>query len=60
MRPSFYINSKKSVSYNEISAALVNHESRKKDKQSFIIILAEVLAAREISFNQRKEQGIYW
>jgi len=48
------INGKKSLSYNEVSAAPVNHELRKKDKKSFISTSVEVLAARKISFNYRK------
>jgi len=48
------INGKKSLSYNEVSTALVNHKLRKKDKESSISTHAKVLAIREIDFNHRK------
>jgi len=51
------INSKKSLSYNEASTALVNHEFRKKNKQSSISTSAEILAARKFGSNHRKGKG---
>jgi len=48
------INDKKSLSYNEVSASLVNHDLVKKDKEFSIITSAEVLVARGIDFNHRK------
>ena len=50
------INGKKSLSYNEVSTALVNHKLRKKDKESSISTHAKVLATREIDFNHRKDK----
>ena len=50
------INGKKSLNYNEVSAALVNHK-REKDKEYSISTSAKVLVAREISFNHRQGKG---
>ena len=51
------INDKKSLSYNEVSAALVNHDLGKKDKQSSNNTSTEALVAGEISSNHRKGKG---
>jgi len=52
------INGKSSLRYNDVSAAFVNHEMRRKDKvSSSDSITAEVLTAREISSNHRKGKG---
>ena len=48
------INGKKSLSYNEVSAVLVNLELRKKDKEFFVSISVELLAVRGFGFNHRK------
>jgi len=56
------INVRTSVSYSEVTAALVNFELRRKDKECSISdpcpisdTLAEVLTARESSPNRRRE-----
>jgi len=52
------INGKASLSYNDVSAALMNHEVRKKDKKSSSSsTTAEVLTARGMSSNHRKGKG---
>jgi len=45
------INCKQSLSYNKVSAALVNPELRQKDKESSNNTLPEALTARGKSFN---------
>ena len=45
---------RKSLSYNEVSVTLVNHELRKKDKQSSISTSTEVLATKGIGSNHWK------
>ena len=51
------INSKQTLNYNDVSAATVNYEVRKKDKQSsFNGILAEALTVRSKCSN-RKGKG---
>ena len=48
------INDKLSLSYNDVSAALVNHEVRKKDKEfSSSSTTAETLTAKEMDFNHQ-------
>ena len=46
------INDKQSLSYNKVSAALVNHEIRRKDEESSNSTSAKALVAR--AFNHRK------
>jgi len=47
------INDKKSLSYSDVSIAIVNHEVRRKDKESsFSSTSAEALTAGEIGSNQ--------
>ena len=47
------INDKKSLSYSDVWIAIVNHEVRRKDKESsFSSTSAEALTAREIGSNQ--------
>jgi len=48
------INSRQSLSYNEVSAALVNHELRKNDKKFFRSTSAEELIARGVGSNYKK------
>ena len=49
------INGKSSLSYNDVSTALVNHEVRRKDKtSSSSSTTAEALTAKGIDFNHRK------
>jgi len=48
------INGKQSLSYNEVSAALVNYEIRWKDKESSNSISAEALATKGIGSDHRK------
>jgi len=50
------INGKQSLSYNEVSATLMNHELRLKDKESSSSTSAEILTARGRSSN-RKGKG---
>ena len=50
------INGKQFISDNEVSPALVNHELRKKDKESSNNTSVETLTIRGKSFN-RKEKG---
>jgi len=50
------INSKQSLSYNELLVALVNHELRWKDKESSNNTSAEALTAR-IKGSNRKVKG---
>jgi len=50
------INSKQSLSYNEVSSALVNHKLRKEDKESSYIISTEALTVKGIS-SSRKGKG---
>ena len=50
------INGKQFIGYNEVSPALVNHELRKKDKESSNNTSVETLTVRGKSFN-RKEKG---
>ena len=45
------INNKQSLSYNEVSSALVNHKLRRKDKESFKNTSAEALTVRGRSFS---------
>jgi len=48
-------NDKASLSYNDVSAALVNYDMRRKDKESFSSSTkAEVLTARGMDSNHRK------
>ena len=56
MRPSFSPLSMVSLSYNEVSAALVNHELRRKNKESSNSTSAEALTVRGRSSN-RKDKG---
>ena len=50
------INERISLSYNEVTTALVNLELRRKDNESsFSDTSVEVLAARESSPNRRRE-----
>ena len=52
------INGKASLSYNDVSAALVNHKVRRKDKGfSSSSTIAKALTAREICSNHRKGKG---
>ena len=52
------INGKALLSYNDVSATLVNHEMRRKDKEcSFSSTTSEALAARRIGSNHRKGKG---
>jgi len=53
MRPSFSPLSMVSLSYNEVSAALVNHELRRKDKESSNSTSAEALTVRGRSSNRK-------
>jgi len=49
------INDKSSLSNNNVSDALVNHEVKRKDKESSSSsTIAEVLTARGVGFNHRK------
>jgi len=50
------INGNSSLSYDEVSAALADHELRRKDKESSCSKSAEVLSARGQSSNQ-KDKG---
>ena len=50
------INGKHSLGYNEVFSALVNHELRRKDKESSSNISANVLTIRGRSTNQ-KDKG---
>ena len=48
------INGKQTLNYSNVSAALVNYEVRRKDKQSsFSGILAEALTIRDTNSNQK-------
>ena len=47
-------NEKASLSYNDLSAALVNHKVRRKDKESSSSSTTEALTAREIGSNHQK------
>lgn len=49
------INGKSSLSYNEVTIALVNLELRRKDKESFSSTPVEVLVARGRSSNKKGE-----
>jgi len=52
------INDKSSLSYNDVSAALVNHEVRSKNKASSSSSrTTEALTARKIGSNHRKDKG---
>ena len=49
------INGKASLSYNNVSASLMNHEVRRKQKKSsFSSTTTEELTAREIGSNNQK------
>jgi len=48
------INGKQFISYNEVSATLMNHDLRKKNKQSSLSTSVEVVAVKRIGFNHRK------
>ena len=49
------INGKASLSYNDVSTALVNHEMRRKDEESSSSsTTVKVLNIRGMSFNHRK------
>ena len=51
------INDKASRSYNDVSATLVNHKARRKDKESsFSSTTTEALTARGIDSNHRKDK----
>ena len=51
-------NGKASLSYNDMSAALVNHEARKKDKEfSSSSTTKEALTTRGVGFNHQKGKG---
>jgi len=53
------INDKSSLSYNNVSAALVNHELRRKDKASYSIsTTTETLTVRRIDSNHRKSKRV--
>ena len=52
------INGKKSLSNSEASAAPVNYELRKQDKEFSISTSAEVLTASRIGYNHRKGKEI--
>ena len=47
------INSESSLSYDEVSTALINHELTRKNKESSSSTSAEVLAAKGMSFNYK-------
>jgi len=49
------INERTSLSYIEVTTALVNLELRRKDKESFSATLAKALTVRGRSPNQREE-----
>jgi len=52
------INDKQSLCYSDVSTALVNHEVRRKDKESsFSSVTAEALTARGTGFSHRKGKG---
>ena len=52
------INDKYSLSYNDLMAALVNHEVRRKDKASSSSrTTAEMLIVRKISSNHQKDKS---
>ena len=51
------INSKQSLDYNEIFSALINHELRKKDKESSNSTSAEALTVRGRSFSRKGKGG---
>jgi len=52
------VNGKASLSYNDVSTALVNHEVRRKDKKSSSSsTTVEALIARGIFFNHQKCKG---
>jgi len=53
------INGKQPLSYNEVSTALVNHELRKKDKESFNSTSVKELTARGLGFNYGKGKKIF-
>ena len=49
------INTKQTLNYSDVSAALVNYKVRRKDKQSFFkSTIAEAMTTRGMSFNHRK------
>ena len=48
------INERTSLSYSEVTTALVNLELRRKDKKSLNITPAEVLTVKGRSLNQRR------
>ena len=47
------INDKQSLGYHEVSSALVNHELRRKDKESFKSTTTKMLTVRGRSFSQK-------
>jgi len=51
------INDKQFYSYNEVSSALVNHELRRKNKDSSNSTSAEVLTVRGRSFNRKERRS---
>ena len=52
------INDKFSLSYNDVLAALTNHEMRRKDKALFpSSIIVETLTTRGVGFNHQKGKG---
>ena len=52
------INGKQSLNYNDVSAALVNYEVRRKDKQSSTSsTITEAMTTRRMGSNYRKGKG---
>ena len=54
------INGKQSLSYNEVSSALINHELRRKDKESSNSTSIEVLTIRGRCFSRNAKVNVVY